>query len=143
MPTFDGLTPMQALYHLLARTGYVSSKRNFAARLRIFHGNVYAYLADPEPRPGNAKDAAADKNTMRLPITATRLHGWCWSVEQFTDLRVHLELLPSGNLRMEAHGKDAQGQPIEPHVYDTTYVCDFTPPKHWEEEWRNREAPPP
>lgn len=130
------LTPMQALYDLLTRKGYVRNKRDFAAMLRINEGNIYAYLSDPEPRPDKEKDVTAGRNTTRISASPEILHGWCWGITQTTAMNVTVELQPDGNLAIDASGFDAQSKRFKAVRYITVYVdYDFKPPSHWAEEW--------
>jgi len=131
------LTPMQALYDLLTRKGYVRNKRDFAEALRINEGNIYAYLANPEPRPDKEKDVVAGRNTMRINARPEILHGWCWGITQTTDMSVTVKLLADGNLAIDATGSDAQGDVFKDVRYTTIYMdYDFKPPSHWVEAWR-------
>jgi len=136
------LTPMQALYDLMIRHGYVRTKADFASALRINGGNIYAYLGNPEPREGKPEDLAMGRNTTRISASPEILHGWCWAITNTTEMTVAIGLGSDGNILIEASGKDAQGRKIPRVTYVTTYgEFDFRPPSHWGDEWEAQSNP--
>lgn len=138
------LSPVQAIYDVLCRTGYVKNKRDLARLLRINEGNVYAYLYDPNPRDGNVEDAEAGRNRARIVATPDLLHGWAFAVAAATALRIDVLLLADGGLELQISGRNAQGEIVETFRYRTLHHhYDFTAPTRWEDEWKHTHPSPP
>jgi hypothetical protein len=126
------MTPMQALHHLLHATGYCKSKLDLARLLNIKQGNIYAYLAPPDPREDNDIDHQEERNRSRISPRPGTLHGWCWGIGQVTGLLIEIRLCSDGSLELHVSGTAKDGQPIEPIHYKTVYRSyDFPEPLAW------------
>jgi hypothetical protein len=109
--TEQPLTPAQAMYDVLANTGYVHQKVDFARIVRINDRNIYSYLGDPD----------SDSSRGFIVASLEKLHGWANAIVRETGIRIEMRLFPEGNLVLIAEGQSKNGHPFGPILYTTVY----------------------
>jgi hypothetical protein len=114
--TTKPLTPAQALYDVLASTGFVHQKVEFARIVDVNARNIYSYLGDPE----------SEKPRGFIPASIEKLHGWAHAIARYTaaqgaPVRVEIRLSPEGPLVLIAEGTSSNGSAFGPLLYHTTY----------------------